>query len=145
MTTIDRIEVLLDRTVALLLVKFPVRTGLGVAIGGALSLVVRILEPLLRSIPSIDVGSVPWWGWISLGVVLMHAPTIKQAFAQRPLGNVDVDLVLDLIERAKLPPAETRQQYRLLIEEVRRKLQVAQHRSRADSTASEAAQSRELT
>jgi hypothetical protein len=48
MTTIDRIEVLLDRTVALLLVKFPVRTGLGVAIGGALSLVVRILEPVVR-------------------------------------------------------------------------------------------------
>lgn len=70
MTTIDRLEVFLDRAVALLLVKFPVRTGLGVAIGGALSLIVRILEPLLRSMPSVELESVPWWGWISLGVVV---------------------------------------------------------------------------
>lgn len=145
MTTIDRLEVLLDRAVALLLVKFPVRTGLGVAMGGALSLVVRILEPLLRSMPSIDMDSVPWWGWISLGVVVMHAPTMRHAFAQRPVGNVDVDLVLDLIERAKLPPAETRQQYRLLIEEVRSKLHVHQQARRANSDASEIAKTEKLT
>lgn len=75
----------------------------------------------------------------------MHAPTIRHAFAQRPVGNVDVDLVLDLIERAKLPPAETRQQYRLLIEEVRSKLHVNQQPRRADSDTSEIAQTGKLT
>lgn len=65
-----------------------------------------------------DFASSPWWGWLSLGVLVMHTPTVISAFRQKPIGNDPIDQAMELIERGSFSKAEKKQQFRLLIEKV---------------------------
>jgi hypothetical protein len=124
MNSLDRWTLVLDRVLAIGLMKYPARTGLGVALGGTLAMLVRLLEPSFGAAWHINFAAVPYWGWFAPGILLMHLPTIRSALKQQQMGNDQVDLVLQLIDRANFTPAERRQQYRLLINRVRDSVQI---------------------
>lgn len=67
---------------------------------------------------AINISDAPLWGWLAIGILVMHAPTIIALFKQKPIGNDIVDQALDLIERGNFTQAEKRQQYRNLITQV---------------------------
>ncbi|WP_417915462.1 hypothetical protein [Candidatus Electronema sp. JM] len=115
---VDLITRVASQVLDILLMKYPTRTGLGLVLGSIFSFAVQLFAPALRSIKSMDFASSPWWGWLSLGVLVMHTPTVVSAFRQKPIGNDTVDQAMELIERGNLSKAEKRQQYRLLIEKV---------------------------
>ncbi len=108
----------LDRALDVVFVKYPARTGLGVVLGGTFAFLARLFEPSLRSIDFADFSNAPTWGWLMLGVLIMHTPTIRALFKQQPIGNDVIDQALDLIERGNCNQAEKRQQYRNLIAQV---------------------------
>lgn len=123
MNNIDRIDWLTSiasrsRVLDILLMKYPTRTGLGLVLGSIFSFAVQLFAPALRSIKFMDFAGSPWWGWLSLGVLVMHIPTAVSSFRQKPIGNDAVDQAMELIERGNFSPAEKRRQYRLLVEKV---------------------------
>jgi hypothetical protein len=118
---IDRIDWLTSiasRVLDILLMKYPTRTGLGLVLGGFFSFAVQLFAPALRSIKFMDFAGSPWWGWLSLGVIVMHVPTAVSAFRQKPIGNDAIDQAMELIERGNFSAAEKRRQYRQLVEKV---------------------------
>ena len=84
----------LDRALDLLFAKYPARTGLGVVLGGVLYFFVILFEPALRTLTFVDFAGAPWWGWLLLGILVMHAPTIASLFRQRPVGDDAIDQAL---------------------------------------------------
>ncbi|MGX9726059.1 MAG: hypothetical protein ACTFAK_01690 [Candidatus Electronema sp. VV] len=115
---VDLITRVASQLLDILLMKYPTRTGLGLVLGSIFSFAVQLFAPALRSIKYMDFASSPWWGWLSLGVLVMHTPTVVSAFRQKPIGNDAVDQAMELIERGNFSPTEKRRQYRLLVEKV---------------------------
>lgn len=114
----DIVTRLVDRTLDVLFAKYPARTGLGVILGAVLSFLVQLFEPSLKSIDAINFAGAPFWGWLAIGILIMHAPTIAALAKQKPVGDDMVDQALDLIERGNFSQAEKRQQFRSLIAQV---------------------------
>lgn len=120
----------LDRALDIVFVKYPARTGLGVILGCVFSFLVRLFQPTLASISFADFSGAPWWGWIPIGVIIMHVPTILTLFKQQPIGNDSIDQALDLIERANFTQSERRQQYRNLLDRVASNVALSQDAQR---------------
>jgi hypothetical protein len=118
MDKVDKWTLVLSRALDIIFVKYPARTGLGVILGCTISFLVRLLEPTLRTITFADFAGAPWWGWLPLGIFLMHLPTVASMFRQRLIGDDSIDQALELIERGDFTRAERRQHYRNLIERV---------------------------
>jgi hypothetical protein len=118
----DLITRIVDRALDVVFAKYPARTGLGVILGGTLTFLAQIFEPGLRSISFVDFSHAPLWGWLALGILILHAPTIRALFKQRPIGDDTIDQALDLIERGNFSLTEKRQQYRNLITQVSTKI-----------------------
>lgn len=118
MDNLDSASRIANRALDVIFAKYPARTGLGVVVGCTLGFLVRLFAPVLKSIEFADFAGAPWWGWIALGILIMHSPTIASLFKQKPIGNDSVDQALDLIERGNFTQTERRQQYRNLIERV---------------------------
>lgn len=118
MENLDSFSRLLNRALDLIFAKYPARTGLGVIAGCTLGFVVRLFAPTLKNVEIADFAGAPWWGWVTLGILIMHSPTILALFRQRPIGNDPIDQALDLIERGNFTEAEKRRQLRSLIERV---------------------------
>lgn len=111
----DLVTRIVDRALDVLFAKYPARTGLGVVLGGTFAFLARLFEPGLRSVAVLDVANAPLWGWLAVGILVLHAPTIRALFKQRPIGNDAIDQALDLIDRGNFTQSEKRQQYRNLI------------------------------
>jgi hypothetical protein len=111
----DLLSQVVDRTLDVIFAKYPARTGLGVVLGATCAFLARLFAPALRDFSAIDADSAPLWGWLALGILVMHAPTIKSIFGQRLVGNDPIDQVLDLIDRGNFSSSERRQQYRNVI------------------------------
>lgn len=107
-----------DRALDILFAKYPARTGLGIIFGSVISFFTKLFDPALKNINFADFSNAPWWGWLPVGIFIMHFPTIASLFKQNPIGNDAVDQALDLIERGNFSQNEKRQQYRLLIDRV---------------------------
>ena len=103
---VDLITRVASQVLDILLMKYPTRTGLGLVLGSIFSFAVQLFAPALRSIKSMDFASSPWWGWLSLGILVMHTPTVVSAFRQKPIGNDPIDQAMELIERGNFSPAE---------------------------------------
>jgi hypothetical protein len=114
----DLVTRIVDRVLDVLFAKYPARTGLGVVLGGTFAFLARLFEPSIRSIAAIDATGAPLWGWLALGILILHIPTIRGLFKQQPIGDDVIDQALDLIERSNFTQAEKRQQYRNLIAQV---------------------------
>ena len=118
MDPLDTSTRLVNRALDVVFAKYPARTGLGVILGCVLLFFARLFAPILKTIAFADFAGTPWWGWITLGILVMHSPTIGQLFRQKPVGDDLIDTALDLIERGNFTQTERRQQYRNLIERV---------------------------
>ncbi|MGO4382493.1 hypothetical protein [Pseudoduganella sp. RAF53_2] len=118
MDNVDSGSRILNRALDIIFTKYPARTGLGVILGCTLGFTARLFAPALKSIEFADFSGAPWWGWITLGILIMHSPTITSLFKQKAIGNDAIDQALDLIDRGNFTQAERRQQYRNLIERV---------------------------
>lgn len=107
---------ILDRAIDIILVKYPARTSLGVVFGGVLHFLVQLFAPSLSSFKSVDFANSPLWGWLLVGILLMHIPTVISSLRQKQIGDEKIDQALELIERGDFTKAEKRQQYPKLIE-----------------------------
>lgn len=116
----------IDRALDVIFAKYPARTGVGVVLGCALSFLVRLFEPSLKAFTFADFAGAPWWGWLPIGVVAMHLPTIGSLFRQRSIGNDTIDQSLELIELGNFTQAERRQHYRNLIDRVSNSVALSQ-------------------
>lgn len=105
-----------DRALGVLFLKDPVRTSLGLVLGGALSSLSVLLEPALQALPFADFSAMSWWSWLAPGVLIMHVPTITQLLRKPSVGSYTIDMLFELIERGDFSAAERRQLYRRLIE-----------------------------
>lgn len=130
----DLVTRVMDRALDVLFAKYPARTGLGVVLGGALAFLARIFEPSIRTVIILDIANSPIWGWFAVGILILHAPTIRALFKQEPIGNDTIDQVLDLIERGNFTQAEKRQQYRNLIAQVSSKIALSDSTQREVSS-----------
>lgn len=122
----DLFSKLISQGLDVLFAKYPTRTGLGVILGGALSFIAKLFSPILQKVEIIDFNNTAWWGWIFIGLIIMHIPTILSIFNQNSVGNDTVDQALELIERGDFSKVERRQLYRNLIEKVSSSLALSQ-------------------
>jgi hypothetical protein len=127
----DSASRLLNRALDIIFAKYPARTGLGVILGCTLGFFVRLFAPALKNITVADFAGAPWWGWLTLGILVMHSPTILSLFKQKPIGNDYVDQALNLIERGNFTEAENRRQLRNLIERVSNNVALTQTTKRS--------------
>lgn len=105
-----------DRALGVLFLKDPVRTSLGLVLGGTLSSVSALFEPALRALTFVDISAMSWWSWLAPGVLIMHFPTIRLLLQKPSAGNYRIDMLFELIDRGDFSAAERRQLYRRLIE-----------------------------
>jgi hypothetical protein len=130
MDNIDFLSKVFDRALDIVFVKYPARTGLGVIFGCTLSFFAHLFSPALSQIAFADFVGAPWWGWVPVGIVIMHVPTIASFFRQQPVGNESLDQAIDLIERASFSKEERRQQYRNLLERITSNIVLSQETQR---------------
>jgi hypothetical protein len=93
-----------------------VRTPLGLVFGGAMSSLSVLFEPGLQAVKFADFSAMPWWGWLPVGILIMHVPTIIQLLKRPSVGSYTMDTLFELIDRGDFSAAERRQLYRRLIE-----------------------------
>lgn len=105
-----------DRALGILFLKDPVRTSLGLVLGGALSSLSLLFEPALQVSALVDVAAMSWWSWLPLGILIMHIPTILQLLKKPSVGSHSIDTLFELIDRGDFSAVERRQMYRRLIE-----------------------------
>lgn len=131
MTAMDRWTQLLGKVPDLLLMNSPNRTGLGVAVGLALHVLILICEPMLSTFTQLNLTRLPLWGLPVLGIVLMNLRAIKCSLTEDSVGSEEVDVAIKVIERARMSPAAARHQYILLIAKVIERIKV-KHESTTD-------------
>lgn len=117
MDNVDLVTKFLNRALDILLLRYPARTGFGVIIGALLFFLTTLFEPLLaRNNTVIDFANAPSWGWFTIGIMIMHIPTIISLFKQQSVGDAEIDQALQLVELGNFTPQERRQHYRNLID-----------------------------
>lgn len=115
-----------DRALDTILAKHPARTGLGVILGTSLDFLVRVFEPSLKQLEFMDVTAAPPLGWVAMGILIMHIPTMLALIGRRPVGSEALDEALTLIERGNFSAAERRQRYRTLIDVVSKNIALSE-------------------
>lgn len=118
MTAMDRWTQLVDKSTDLLLANSPNRTGLGVAIGLGVHVLILIFEPTLSTVSYLNLTRLPFWSWPVLGIVAMNFRAIRCSLKEDSVGNEQIDMAIKLIEKAKMSPAAERHQYALLVAKV---------------------------
>lgn len=118
MNPMDRLTGFVDKVMDLLLMNSPNRTGLGVAIGLSVHVLILVLEPVLINFTQLNLTRLPIWAWPVLGIVVMNLRGIMSSLRDDSVGNEQIDLAIKVISKAKMPPAAERHQYILLIAKV---------------------------
>ncbi len=118
----DYITALISRSIDIIFVKAPLRTGLGIFIGGTLKFISILFGPVLEKTKLIDVHDAPLYGWVSLGILICHLGTLWHLFSSETIGDESIDQAIQLIERGTFSKVERRQQYRNLIARVLKNL-----------------------
>ncbi|OCY31907.1 hypothetical protein BFR75_08580 [Acinetobacter pittii] len=127
---VDLYSKFISQGLDVLFAKYPTRTGLGIVLGCALSFIINLFRPFLEKIESVDFNAAPWWGWLPIGLIIMHIPTIISVFHQNSIGNDTIDQALELIEKGNFSKMERRQHFRNLIEKVSSNIALSQNTSR---------------
>lgn len=118
MTAMDRWTQFLVKVTDLLLLNAPNRTGLGVALGLGIYVLILIFEPLLSTFTQLNLTRLPVWGLPVLCIAVLNAKAIKCSLTEDTVGREDIDVAIKLIEKSKMSPAAARHQYILLIAKV---------------------------
>lgn len=111
----DKITRLVLSSVDILLLKNPERTILGTFLGLVFAFLSRLFRPAIKQIEFIDLSAAPIWGWIPLGIILIHLPMVFWGIFHRPAVNDEIDEILKLIEKGQFSKIEKRQIYRNLV------------------------------
>ncbi|WP_337081400.1 hypothetical protein [Acinetobacter pittii] len=127
---VDLYSKLISQGLDVLFAKYPTRTGLGLILGCVLYFIINLFRPFLEKIETVDFNAAPWWGWLSIGLIIMHIPTIISVFHLNSIGNDTVDQALELIEKGDFSKAERRQHFRILIEKVSSNIALSQNTNR---------------
>lgn len=107
-----------NRALDLLFTKHPVRTSIGVVLGLVFAFLVELFMPALKTVTFANFAGVPKWGWIPVGILVAHVPTVLAFVMTKPISNETIEEIVTLIEQANFSKGEKRQQYRLLISKV---------------------------
>lgn len=113
-----------NKAVEILLTKHQARTSLGAILGVAMAFIVNLFMPILSTFKYVDFNRVPFYGWIPVGILILHIPTIFSYVTTKPIANEEIDEILALIEKANFSKIEKRQQYRNLITKVSDKIKL---------------------
>ncbi|MEQ1065450.1 hypothetical protein ABLB96_03125 [Acinetobacter sp. XH1741] len=127
---VDLYSKFISQGLDVLFAKYPTRTGLGLILGCVLYFIINLFRPFLEKIEIVDFNAAPWWGWLSIGLIIMHIPTIISVFHLNSIGNDTVDQALELIEKGDFSKAERRQHFRNLIEKVSSNIALSQNTNR---------------
>lgn len=111
----DKISRLVLSSVDILLLKNPERTILGTFLGLVFAFLSRLFKPALKQIEFIDVSAAPIWGWIPLGIIVVHLPMVLWGIFHKPAVNDEIDEIIQLIEKGRFSKIEKRQIYRNLV------------------------------
>lgn len=122
----DRLTYITNRALDLLLTKHPARTSIGVVLGMAVAVLVELFLPVLKTVQFANFAGVPKWGWIPVGILVAHLPTLFSFVTTKPTSNEVIDEIMTLIEKGNFSKTEKRQQYRLLISKVSENLALNQ-------------------
>lgn len=102
------------RALDTLLIKNPERSAIGVVLGLAIQGMAEVCSPLLAR-SGFDLGRLEWWGAISLGLVLVHAPFVIWSMRHRPLISDELESLIELIESTNIGESERRVAYRRVV------------------------------
>lgn len=105
-----------NTAIEILLTKHQGRTSLGGILGSAIAFSVDLLSPVLHEITIVDFEKMPFYGWIPIGILIMHIPTIFSYLSTKPSGSESVDEAISLINKGNFSEQEKRKLYRDLIE-----------------------------
>ena len=72
----DRLTDITNRALDLLLTKHPARTSIGVMLGLVCAFLVELFLPVLKEVQFANFAGVPKWGWIPVGILVAHLPTL---------------------------------------------------------------------
>lgn len=111
----------IKRSLDTLLLAHPVRTTTGALVGISINIIISLFSPLLNKLSWLDFSAIEQWKFVILGIVLLHIPTIKMLFQQKPDFPEEVEKAFIAIKRAKsegLPSAQINPLYRSLCEKV---------------------------
>jgi predicted membrane channel-forming protein YqfA (hemolysin III family) len=100
---IDRVTRFLGSASNIIFVGHPMKTSLGVFVGLALSMFIKLFTPLLSNLsPVINFSAISDWEFIVIGIVLLHVGTIRYYLLKK--GGIlteDEERVLAVIRAAK--------------------------------------------
>lgn len=103
------------RALGFVMTQHPLRTSLGVILGCALAFLTVIFEPALSKLAFLKLTDAPLIGWIAVGILVMHFPTLLFLVRRKPIGTEAIDQVIEVIERSNFSDTEKRSQYRALV------------------------------
>lgn len=113
----ERISRLILRLIDVLLLRNPERTVMGVLLGIVFAFLTTLFHPVLIKVELFDITSAPKWGWIPLGILVVHLPMVVWNIVHKPTMNDEVDEIIRLIEKGNFTDSEKRQMYRNLIQQ----------------------------
>lgn len=105
-----------NSAIEILLTKHQGRTSLGGVLGSAIAFIVDLFSPVLYEITIVNFEKMPFYGWIPIGILIMHIPTIFNYLSTKPSGDESVDETISLIKKGNFSEQEKRKLYRDLIE-----------------------------
>jgi hypothetical protein len=111
----DNVSRLVLSFIDILLLKNPERTILGTFLGLVFAFLVRLFGPAIKRIEFIDPSAAPIWGWIPLGIILIHLPMVIWDIFHRPEINDEIDGIIKFIEKGQFSEIEKRLIYRNLV------------------------------
>ena len=103
------------KTIDILIMKNPERTGYGVLLGVVLLFFSKLFSPYLKQIEIIDIEMAPIWGWIPLGVIMTHFPSVIWSLFHKSKIDDNIDSIIKAIEKGNLSEIEKRHLYRKVI------------------------------
>lgn len=87
----DKLTQLSRQSLDILLIKYKVRTSLGVLTGLFLHVLQQAFKPTLHSFKKIDLLSLKIWHFIIAGIFILHIPTIINAFSKKSLFDENIE------------------------------------------------------
>ncbi len=97
---LDKSTQFTKRAIDVLLLPHPQRTALGVIVGLSINIIEKLLFPFLKGITWINFSEISQWEYIILGIALLHLPTIKMLFQQKPELPEKYESAIAMIRRA---------------------------------------------
>ena len=91
MESFDSVTRLIRKSINILFLNYKIRTSLGVLVGICIFTLQQILKPFLEKFQRFDFLEIKLWQFIIIGLFILHIPTLKQAFSNKPIFDENID------------------------------------------------------